>query len=471
MAMGKSAAESMTNGRVNSSVPDALSASTTSSCHRSSSALWSNECAPSTSPTTGTAPPGSGMRTTTWRSSRAVSSSSYSQLTIVLSAPGDGQQLTASGSSESSLDERRHLTTPSAVPTGKPRAAFLACTTPSAANAALSTLGCVLNCSGAPSSLPRVTMRSRSNAASRTVSRSSPVTSSDCTPPSLLSAADTRSSTATCTASCLTCGSAAAALSGALAAAAALPQVKQEAVHVAVEERVSAALNNDGGVQSLDVTGELRLTVRDAAFDRLRIVTRGKDDGAPLQFKTHPNVDKAAFAADGVVQAKNAARGFPVGTALGVVKWRLSSKDDSLLPLAVSCWPSPGADNTIVNCEYELLDTARELRQVVVRIPLPGGAVPVVGDVDGAHSFDHKAELLLWQLDVVDADSASGTLEFTLPFVIDSAALFPIAISFASTSTFAQIAVDSMHVLDSDDAPVKFSEQRTLLVDRYTVEQ
>ena len=251
-------------------------------------------------------------------------------------------------------------------------------------------------------------------------------------------------------------------------AAASLPQVKQEAVHVAIEERLSAVLSNDGGLQSLDVTGEFRLMVRDAAFDKVRIATTHSDPSA-LQFKTHPNVDKKRFLSDGVIATKNPDRGYPVGTALGVVKWRLSSTDDSLLPLSVSCWPSPGADNTIVNCEYELLDKARELRGVLVRIPLPGGAVPVVGELDGSHSFDHKAEVLLWQLDVVDADSADGTLEFTLPFVADAATLFPIEVTFASAKTFSTIAIESVTL--PDESEVKYSEQRSLAVDKYVVEQ
>ena len=156
-----------------------------------------------------------------------------------------------------------------------------------------------------------------------------------------------------------------------------------------------------------------------------------------------------------------------IGTSLGVVKWRVASKDESLLPLSVSCWPSPGADNTIVNVEYELLDDARELRNVLVTVPLPGGHVPVVAQVDGTHTFDHKAQCMQWTLPLIDQDSSTGSLEFTLPVVVDSAALFPIHVAFVTEQTFTTLQIESMTAPDVDE--VKYSEQRALTVN-YTVE-
>jgi hypothetical protein len=249
-------------------------------------------------------------------------------------------------------------------------------------------------------------------------------------------------------------------------AAAALPQVKKEAVHIVVEERLSAVLTNDGALKSFDLAGEFRLTIADPAYERLRIQLAHSD--TDMRFTTHPKVNKSAFTELAVIETKQADVVFPINNALGVLKWRLAGKDESLVPLAISCWPSPGAKDTVVNVEYTLNDTARELRGVVVRIPLPGGAVPVVSQVDGTHTFDHKAEQILWHLPLIDKDNATGSLEFTLPAVVDSAALFPIEASFVSASTFSTVAIQGLSV--PSGAEVKFSEQRSVQVDKYTIE-
>lgn len=46
-------------------------------------------------------------------------------------------------------------------------------------------------------------------------------------------------------------------------------------------------------------------------------------DNVGYQFKTHPNIDKAAYSADGTLRLKDPTRPFPTGSALGVLKWRL----------------------------------------------------------------------------------------------------------------------------------------------------
>lgn len=61
---------------------------------------------------------------------------------------------------------------------------------------------------------------------------------------------------------------------------------------------------------------------------------RSSSFGKELQFQQHPNVAK--FTPGGkerVVGLKDPERGFPVGQGLGVLRWRLSTKDESVVPL------------------------------------------------------------------------------------------------------------------------------------------
>jgi hypothetical protein len=43
---------------------------------------------------------------------------------------------------------------------------------------------------------------------------------------------------------------------------------------------------------------------------------------------------------DAVLGLKDPARPFPSGAPLGVLKWRLQTRDESVVPLSINCWPS-----------------------------------------------------------------------------------------------------------------------------------
>jgi len=57
-----------------------------------------------------------------------------------------------------------------------------------------------------------------------------------------------------------------------------------------------------------------------------------------FQFKTHPNIDKQLFANESSLGLRDPTRPFPVGSAVGVLKWRLASSDEALLPLLINAW-------------------------------------------------------------------------------------------------------------------------------------
>lgn len=63
--------------------------------------------------------------------------------------------------------------------------------------------------------------------------------------------------------------------------------------------------------------------------------------GNEIQFKTHPNVDKAAWAERGEIRLKEGKKGFPVGQALGVLKWRGTGKDEGGVPISSAFLSAP----------------------------------------------------------------------------------------------------------------------------------
>ena len=48
---------------------------------------------------------------------------------------------------------------------------------------------------------------------------------------------------------------------------------------------------------------------------------------------------------------KDASRPFPTGAPLGVLKWRLQTRDEGVLPLSINCWPSISGGESYVNIE------------------------------------------------------------------------------------------------------------------------
>lgn len=109
-----------------------------------------------------------------------------------------------------------------------------------------------------------------------------------------------------------------------------------ESVHVSIKETVSVDLMREGGVNSLEIKGDMNLHVSDDTLTRIRLSVAPPPSGvgAEVQFKQHPNVVKFQAQKERVVALKDPSRGFPVNQPLGVLKWRYSGKDETYVPLS-----------------------------------------------------------------------------------------------------------------------------------------
>lgn len=107
-------------------------------------------------------------------------------------------------------------------------------------------------------------------------------------------------------------------------------------MHLSIREKLSLSLNRDGGLDSLELKGDLDLRVATAESSKLILTLLSSDafSASDLQFKTHPRIDKAAWTKNKKIQLRDPVKqGFPVGQGLAVLKWRLTSKDESVVPL------------------------------------------------------------------------------------------------------------------------------------------
>lgn len=249
-------------------------------------------------------------------------------------------------------------------------------------------------------------------------------------------------------------------------AAAAASAGASEPVVIAIDEKLSVTLDKQGGLESFEIQGTMSLVVRtdEDAFVKVNI-SSGANKG--FQFKTHPNIDKNVFSADNVLGLKDPSRPFPTGSELGILKWRFQSKDESLVPLTISCWPSVSGGESYVNMEYESTATI-DLRNVTVIIPLPHvSSAPTINQIDGEWRYDSRRSALLWTIDLIDDSNRNGSMEFVVP-TTDADNFYPIEVNFTSAKTYCDITVDSV-IHTQKGSPVRYSCSRILETSEYHV--
>lgn len=239
-------------------------------------------------------------------------------------------------------------------------------------------------------------------------------------------------------------------------------EAKQGPVHVEIEEKMTVTYENDGGLENLVINGTLVVHTNDTSLTGVS-VTLQQGDNDQFQLKTHPKVDKQAFTSGGIIKAKDAGAIMPSA----VMKWRLQTSDDALLPLSVSCWPSKSGDQTQVTMEYELLNSPNgELHNVSIVVPVPGSQPPVVSTIEeGNHEWDGKSRNLTWRLHIIDSSNKTGSLEFSVPSA-DPKGFFPVNVGFTCSKTFCDLQVQAV---TNDDKPVKHTESISLSVDDFKI--
>ncbi|KAL2917363.1 coatomer subunit delta [Polyrhizophydium stewartii] len=247
--------------------------------------------------------------------------------------------------------------------------------------------------------------------------------------------------------------------------AAAVASAREESVHIAVEEKISVTTSRDGSLQALEINGSMMLKINDPSTARVRLAVSHLND-PNVRFTTHPNIDKALWASESVIALRDPSRPFPVGQAIGILRWKVSTRSESLAPLLINCWPSPtGAGACDVNIEYELQNTALELHNVEITIPYPGGTPPTVGDIEGHYKIDRQKRAIQWSLPLIDASNASGMLEFNVQSE-DVDGFYPIQIQFSSSRLLNPIQARGAE--DKHRGP-PFSIDQTLKADIYQV--
>ncbi|CAG2256121.1 ARCN1 [Mytilus edulis] len=249
-------------------------------------------------------------------------------------------------------------------------------------------------------------------------------------------------------------------------AKASTPAVDQDGVHIVMEEKVSLTAGRDGGLQSMEILGMVKVKVNDEQYGRIKVQMINNDKKG-TQLQTHPNVDKKRFSTTSNIQLKNPEKPFPLHQDVGVLKWRYTTQDESNMPLSINCWPNETGNGCDVNIEYQLEQPQLELNDVTINIPLPTGVgAPVVGDCDGEYNYDSRKSMLVWSLPVIDASNKSGSLEFSIAGHPDD--FFPVHVNFMSKKSYCDLQISDVRLIDGEQ-PVKYSSEVMCYTDKYEI--
>lgn len=91
----------------------------------------------------------------------------------------------------------------------------------------------------------------------------------------------------------------------------------------------------------------------------------------------------------------------------------------------------------------------------------------LLSQIDGDWRYDSRRGALIWSIDLIDDTNRSGSMEFVVP-ACDSEAFYPIEVSFNTSKTLCDIAIDTVTSTQTG-APVRYGQKRGLTTAGYQV--
>ena len=219
---------------------------------------------------------------------------------------------------------------------------------------------------------------------------------------------------------------------------------------ISITETLSAKLSREGALKSMEVKGDLQLRITDPSLTKLALSVQAVEGRLKAQFRTHPNVDKALFNSQKLIQLKDTSKRFPANNSIGVLRWRATAPADhstDILPLTFTAWVNKSSsDGTYtITIEYELTDaSSTTLRDVSVTIPY-SSSEPSVSSFDAIYQV--SGDSLEWTIGGIDADNPSGSFEFEAQ-ADDDAEFFPMTVNFEMSGTFIDVDVRDVKMLE-----------------------
>jgi hypothetical protein len=243
-----------------------------------------------------------------------------------------------------------------------------------------------------------------------------------------------------------------------------------EPLNIKIIESMNCSFDRDGGLVMMDVTGEFSVNATAEEATKCQILVPFEGD---IQFKIHPNIHRELFLDQQTIALRDKSKTFPLNTAIQVLKWRIQSQNEDDAPLKVSCWPTVGSGgHTVITLEYSLgqkFYETHDLRDVSITIPIVAKGTPAAQTEEGSYFMDTRTNHLEWQIPVISADNANGSLEIQLQQWDDNGDtswMFPITVNFSSQSTLCPI---NVREATNNGEPVRYSLLKELRVNNFQI--
>lgn len=247
---------------------------------------------------------------------------------------------------------------------------------------------------------------------------------------------------------------------------------------ITIKENINAEITRDGVVSSSELKGvmELRINNPELAQAKIKMADSVDVKDHSFQFKTHPNIDKAAFTGAKTIGLRDSKKSFPSNdNSIGVLRWRkVGAPDDkALIPLDVSTWVSPSSDNDgmfEVTIEYE---SKKDMENIIFKIPVYTENVSINED-----SNDSNAEIVGIDdeegitIKVGECSSGSSGVVSLLVEAEFEDALFPLAVGFTHNAPGAAsmigVDIDSITSTETDE-DLPFDKVTVVKPEQYVV--
>jgi len=87
----------------------------------------------------------------------------------------------------------------------------------------------------------------------------------------------------------------------------------------------------------------------------------------------------------------------------------------------------------------------------------------------GDYEYDPKRGVLNWHIPIIDDESHTGSMEFTVPQA-SNAAFFPVNVTFQAKKTFCALEIEQVTSGGDENAPAEYGLDTMLAVELYEIE-
>ena len=244
-------------------------------------------------------------------------------------------------------------------------------------------------------------------------------------------------------------------------------------IEVFISEKLYVSFDRDGGMKKFEIKGDMEVAVNDPSSTQCVIETNMSPNAKNRMFdkitwRLHPRMNSSEWK-KGVLCLKDSKKKFRVGrnSKTSILKWRMSSNDDSNVPLVIEFWPEASSNGSVtVNAQYQC---NKHLKNVVVVFPTPSNEEPEIANCDhGDTAFYRSDKELQWILNDLEGDT-EGSLEYVVENV-QLEDLWPISVHFEIEETYSQIEIKAVHDLDNEQQ-FEFNAKGTCVAEKYLLEE